>query len=198
MKRILFFFIILFLRFSFAKAQSTWIDPNYRPEHYRKILVIAKFKDPISERETEDATVARLRDKGIFAIPQYAFIPNADTLSDDSFNRITDSLQVDGLLVYALEGPGKEYRERSSVNLGVGIPFRLGIFGGVLGTNIPLAGGTRVISLVNGNASFYTRTSKNMQWSNSFSARNEGWDELSDKIARVTVRAMFRDRLLVR
>ena len=194
------FFLILLdlIFFQGSRAQSSWRDPNLKPDRYHRILVIAKIKDPIGERDFEDATVAKLREKGISAIPQYSSIAGADTLSDDSFNRITDSLGIDGLLVYALEAPGKVYQRRSSVSLGVGIPFRLGIFGGFLGTHVPLAGGTQVITVVNGNASFYNRSSKNMQWSNPFSGSNEGWGDLADKIARVTVRSMIRDQIFIR
>jgi len=189
--------LLLFLNIS-AEAQSSWKDPNLKPDHYHKILVIAKIKDPVGERQFEDATVERLKEKGIQAVAQYSCINGADTLSDESFGRITDSLGIDGLLVYSLEAPGKVYKQSSSVSLGVGIPFRLGIFGGYLGSSIPLAGHTRVITVVNGNASFYNRGSKNMGWSNSFSGRNEGWESLAEKIARVTVKALYRDEVFVR
>lgn len=182
----------------FSNAQSSWKDPNLKPARYNRVLVIAKIKDPIGEREFEDATVTKLQQKGIPAIAQYSHIAGADTLSDESFSQITDNLGIDGLLVYELEAPGKVYKQNSSVNIGIGIPFRLGIFGGYLGTNIPLAGGTRVIPVVNGNVSFYNRDSKSMQWSVPFSASNPGWENLAVKVARVTVRSLIHDDVFIR
>jgi len=180
-------------------AQASWKNPDYKPDNYRNILVIAKVKDPIIRRKLEEATVSKLKDKGISAIPEYSSIPEADSLSDDGFNRATDSLQVDGLLVFTLEAPGREFRTRPTFNLGIGIPFRLGIFGAVLGTNVPLAGGTRSYTMINGNAEFYNRASKSIQWSNPFGEiPDQGMEYLSEKIARITVRGMMKDRLFLR
>ena len=197
-------FLILFLGFSLSLinvgfGQAAWRNPVYKASPYRKILVIAKIQDPISKRQLEDATSLKLNSKGIPAVAEYSVIPAADTLSDEGFNRAADSLKIDGLLVFDISPPGKVITRKPTISLGIGIPFRLGIFGGAIGTSVPLAGGTNLNPFISGTASFYNRSSKDMQWSNPFGGSPEnGTKVLYDKVARVTIREMFRDQIFIR
>lgn len=190
--------LILLLMYVPATSQSTWKAADFKAAAYRKIMVLAKFSDAMAQRQVEDATVKQLQAKGIIAIAAYSTITAADTANEQAFMAKMDLLEVDALVVYSVLGKEVEYSNGPSVNMSVGVPVRIGIFGGFLGTNVPLAGGTRTTDIINGRAVFYTRASKDMQWSTSLSASlNKGTEKLATQVAKKTVKAMWADKLFI-
>ncbi len=179
-----------------AVAQSSWKSPEYKPETYRKVMVLAKTTDELIKRQIEDATVKLLNDKGIESIPAYANIVDTDIANEESLIAKADALGVDALLVYNVTGNDTEYKNAPSVNASVGIPVRVGIFGGFLGTNVPIAGGAKTVKTVKATATFYNRSSKSMQWSFPLSGKLKGDNsKLATTFAQKTVSAMIKDNL---
>lgn len=181
-----------------AFAQASWKLPEYKPEAYRKVMVLAKFSDELARRQMEDELVALLNTNGIKAIPSYSNVTEADLASEQAFMTRMDSLAVDGLIAYTIKGTDTKYKNTPSVGVSVGIPVRVGMFGGYLGTHVPLAGGAKTEQSVNLNVSFYNRSSKSMQWSLPLSGKlkNET-SRLAESFAKTTYKAMKEDKLFL-
>jgi len=73
LKHLLIAFCFIIMMHTSAYAQiSTWKASDYKPEPYRKVMVLAKISDAAARKQLEDFTVKFLTDKGIVAIPAYA------------------------------------------------------------------------------------------------------------------------------
>jgi hypothetical protein len=179
-----------------VSSQSAWKSPNYKAETYRKVLVLAKITDQLAKREIEDETVKLLEQKEIKAIPAYSNITEADMATEEAFLKKADELMLDGLIVYTPSSSGTKYKNTPSANVHMGVPIKLGIFRGSIGGNVPLAGGTKQVTIVNANAAFYNRTSNDMQWSYALSGKlNSGTSKLAASFAKSTINRMFKDDL---
>jgi hypothetical protein len=188
-----------FLIQTIVVAQSSWKSPEYKPETYRKVMVLAKTTDELIKRQIEDATVKLLKEKGIEALPSYSNIVGADLATEETLIAKADALAVDALLVYNVTSNDTEYKNTPSVNASVGIPVRVGIFGGFLGTNVPIAGGAKTVKTVKVTASFYNRFSKSMQWSFPLSGKlKSDNNKLANTFAKNTVSAMIKDNLFMK
>jgi hypothetical protein len=199
MKQLILFFSSIVLIQSIGSGQSSWKSPDYKPEAYRKVVVLAKTSDELAKRQIEDATVKLLNDKGISAIPAYSNITAEDLATEDALIAKADILEVDALIVYTITGQDTKIKNSPSVSMGVGVPIRMGIFGGFLGGSVPIAGGAKAVSIVNANASFYNRSSKSMQWSYPLSGKlKKGTSKLAADFAKTTVNAMESDALFIK
>jgi len=179
-------------------GQSSWKSPEYKAEVYRKVMVLAKTTDELIKRQIEDATVKLLNEKGIEGIPAYSNIVDADSSNEEVFIAKADALGVDALLVYNVISNDTQYKNTPSVNASLGVPVRVGIFGGFLGTNVPIAGGAKTVKTVKAKASFYNRSSKSMQWSFPLSGKLKNDNaKLANSFAKNTVNAMIKDNLFV-
>ena len=85
MKQYLIAFLIIVMLQSAAMTQSTWKDAAYKPEPYRKVMVLAKVSDMAARKQLEDYTVKFLTDKGIKAIPAYGNLNKSDGTSREAF-----------------------------------------------------------------------------------------------------------------
>lgn len=176
--------------------QSSWKSPSYKKESFQKVMVLAKTSDELARRQLEDATVQQLKNKGINAIPSYSNIKPEDLKSEEAFIEKATALEVDALVAYNFGNIKSEYKRKPSVNANVGVPVRLGIFRGYLGTNVPLAGGNRKVETVNGQAVFYTKGTTTIQWSQSLSGDlKNGTQRLASDFASKTVNKMAEDQL---
>jgi hypothetical protein len=198
MKNVIISICTIFLLQAVAIAQSSWISPEYKQQAYRKVMVRAKFSDELQKRKIEDATVKLLQDNGIAAIPSYSNLTDQDLLSLENFMAKADALEIDALVVYAITGENTEYKSTPNLNMNVGIPVHLGIFRGALGTNLPIAGGTKTIKIITANANFFNRSSKDLQWSFPLKVKVKGdMDHLAASFAKTTINAMLKDQLFV-
>jgi hypothetical protein len=175
-------------------AQSSWKSPTYQKEAYRKVIVLAKTTNPGAKRMLEDETVAELLSNGIQAIPAYSNITEQDLASEDKFIAKADQLEADALLVYSFNPLTSEYKNSPSVNANLGVPVRVGIFRGFLGTNVPIAGGPKQIQKFSGSISFYNRQSTDMQWSLNIGGKiGSDATKQARSVAKNAVKAAFRD-----
>jgi len=176
-------------------AQNSWKSPEYVVENYRKVIVLSKTTDELTNRLVEDTTVKLLKEKGIDAIAAYSNITDSDLATEEAFLAKADMLGIDALVVYNYVGNNTEYKNKPSVDASLGIPVRLGIFSGFLGTNVPIAGGSKVVETINATATFYNRSSKSMQWSIPLSGTLKNDNKLSATFAKKTVNTMIKDNL---
>ena len=179
-----------------SQKNSSWKSPDYEKANYRTVMVLAKTSDEIAQRQLEEATVELLKNKSIHAISAYNTVEATDLKSESVFIEKANQLKVDALVVYEFGKITSEYKRKPSIDASIGVPVKLGIFRGFLGTDIPLAGGNRTVETVNAQVSFYNRNSSHMQWSQSLSGNlQKDTQNLATSFASVSVKKMFEDFL---
>ena len=187
------YIVLMFFQPS-ARAQDTWKASDYNPEPYRKVMVLARVTDAAARRQLEDYTVKFLNDKGIVAIAAYSNVKLTGVKTREAFLAIADSLNVDALLVYSVNGAEKRTVTTSTVSVGVGV----GMYGGFAGASVPIAGGTKLVTQVKLSVYFYNRASTDEQWAQQLSGTIDGGtDKLAYSFAKTTVKAMLKDGLFV-
>lgn len=175
-------------------GQSSWTSPTYQKEAYRKVIVLAKTTNPGAKRMLEDETVAELQANGIQAIPAYSNFSEADLVSEETFLAKANALEADALLVYTFNSTTTEYKNTPQVNASVGIPVRVGIFSGFLGTSVPVAGGSKQIEKFTGSVLFYNKQSPDMQWSLNIGGKiGSDAAKQARSVAKNTVKAALGD-----
>jgi hypothetical protein len=195
MKHLLIAFCLLFLLQPTLRAQTTWKASDYKPEPYRKVMVLAKISDPAARRQLEDYTAKFLNDKGIVAIPAYSNVSKTDGVSREEFLVIADSLQVDALLVYSVNGAVQRAEYTPTVSVGVGV----GMYGGYAGASVPIAGGSKTVTDVKLSVYFYNRASRDEQWAHQLSGTLEdGTDKLAYSFAKGTVKALIKEGMFIK
>ena len=176
MKQLLISFCCVVLMQTVTVAQTSWKSSDYKPEPYRKVMVLAKVTDVNARKQLEEYSVKLLTDKGIVAIPAYSYVTKAGIASREAFLVIADSLQVDALLVYSVNGAEKSAAYTPTVSVGMGV----GMYGGYMGASVPIAGGTKMVVTVKMSAYFYNRASTDEQWALQLSGQLDGG---TDKLA---------------
>lgn len=186
-----------FLLLQAAVAQSSWKSPDYKPQAYQKILVLAKISDELDKRKLEDATVALLSKNGINAVHAYGIISETDLSDLSVFKAKADTLGIDAVVVFALTGNSSEYKNTPGLNMNVGVPLHLGIFSTYIGTNVPLAGGiSKQVIVVNATVTFYNKTSDDMQYSVPLKGKlKKDNTDLSVVFSKAAVKVMLKDKL---
>jgi hypothetical protein len=159
------------------------------------VMVLAKVTEPAARRQLEDFTVKFLHDKGIVAIPAYSNVKKTEGVSREEFLVIADSLQVDALLVYSVNGAVQSAEYTPTVSVGVGV----GMYGGYAGASVPIAGGMKMVTEVKLSVYFYNRASTDEQWAFQLSGTLEdGTDKLAYTFAKNTVKAMIKEGLFIK
>jgi len=198
MKHILLSSSLFFLLLTSCGAQksSSWKSPDYKKDTYRKVMVLAQTTDKMAQRQLEEATVKLLKSKGVEAIPSYNTVEAKDLKTESAFIEKANTLKVDALIVFEFGKVKSEYKKKPSIDANVGVPVKLGIFRGFLGTRVPIAGGSTKVETVNGQAIFYNRNSLAMQWSQSLTGNlKNGTQNLANSFANKTVNKMFEDQI---
>ncbi|MEI8007569.1 MAG: hypothetical protein WCI48_15290, partial [Bacteroidota bacterium] len=167
---------------------------DYKLEPYRKVMVLAKVTDPASRKQLEEYTVRLLNEKGIVAITAYGNVNKTDGVSREAFLVTADSLQVDALLIYSVNGTAKRAESTSTVSVGVGV----GGYNGYAGASVPIAGGAKVVTDVKLSVYFYNRASVDEQWALQLSGTVDGnTDKLAYTFAKTVVKAMMKDGMFI-
>jgi hypothetical protein len=176
-------------------AQTNWKASDYKPEPYRKVMVLARVSDIGARQQLEDYTVKFLKDKGIVAIAAYSNIKPTQGLTREAFLVIADSLQVDALLVYSVNGAVDRVEQTTTVSVGVGVG---GLYGGYAGASVPISGGAKVVKDVKLSVYFYNRASVDEQWAEQLSGTLDGGtDKLAYTFAKTTVKALVKDGMFL-
>jgi hypothetical protein len=194
MKQILIAFCLVVLLQPASMAQTAWKDANYKPVAYRNVMVLAKVTDKNAKQQLEAYTVKLLTDKGIAAIPAYSYPQVSKVNSREEFLVLADSLKVDALLVYEVNGAEKRVEQTPTVSVGVGV----GMYGGYVGASTPIAGGAKMVATVKMSTYFYNRDSKDEQWALDLSGTLDGaTDKLAYTFSKTVVKAMMKDGMFV-
>jgi hypothetical protein len=175
-------------------SQTTWKTPAYKPESLRSVMVLAQVEDKAAKKQLEDFTVRFLTEKNIRAVSAYSTLKRTKFSTREDFLAYTDSLDVDGLLVYSVEDAEKVVDNQPTVSVGVGV----GMYGGYMGASAPIAGGAKMVTVVSMSGKFYTRSTAGEQWIIKLSGKLDGpTDKLAHSFAKTTAKAMLKDGLFM-
>jgi hypothetical protein len=195
MKHLLIFIFLVVFAQPFLFSQTTWKSPDYKPAAIRSVMVLAQVEDRVAKQQLEDFTVKFLTDKGIKAVAAYSILKRTKFATKEDFLAYTDSLEVDGLLVYSVEDAEKVVVNQPTVSVGVGVG---GMYGGYAGASAPIAGGAKMVTVVSMSGKFYTRSTTGDQWLINLSGKLDGpTDKLANSFAKTTAKAMLKDGLFI-
>lgn len=200
MKKQLFIFsflLVLALTSNAQKVLNSWVSPEYSKPDYRKVAVLAKISDKEIQQMIEDNAVLALREKGINAITSYLNFKEADLASTDAMIAKADQLQVDAVVVFSVQREDTKVQNSPTLSAGVVIPIRIGFLHTYLGGNVPLAGGSKLVDVLQLKSEFYNRNSDTPHWNsvyefklkNNYEAIAKGWTTR-------TVASLFRLHIL--
>jgi hypothetical protein len=179
-------------------AQSSWKSPDFRPETYRNIMVHVKIADELVRRQTEDAVVKMLRENDVSAVNAYSNILEEHVSSEEAFLSRADHLEIDAMLVYEIVGEDHAIKNTPSVGASVGVPVKIGIFHGYVGSHMPIAGGSKTETILKMNVSLYIRSSHASQWIFPMTCKYKTkTDVIAPYIAKTTQKALIRDGIIL-
>jgi len=195
MKHLLILFSLVVFVQPVLFSQTTWKSTDFKPETMRSVMVLAQVEDKAAKKQLEDFTVKFLTDKGIQAVAAYSIMKRTKFTSKEDFLTHTDSLGVDGLLVYEVEDAQEVVVNQPTVSVGVGVG---GMYGGYMGASAPIAGGAKMVTVVSMSGKFYTRSTTGEQWIIKLSGKLDGpTDKLAHSFAKTTAKAMMKDGLFM-
>ncbi len=179
------------------KVLNSWVSPEYSKSDYRKIAVLAKISDKDIQQMVEDNAVLALREKGINAITSYLNFKETDLASNEAILARADQLQVDAVVVFSVLREDTKIQNTPTLSAGVAVPVRIGFFTAYLGGNVPLAGGPKMVDVLQLKSEFYNRNSEKAHWNivyefklkNNYEAIAKGW------ITR-SIASLFRNGIL--
>jgi hypothetical protein len=165
------------------KILNSWVSPEYSKPEYRKVAVLAKISDKEIKQMVEDNAVLALREKGINAITSYLNFKETDMASNETLLARADQLQVDAVVVFSVLREDTKVQNTPTLSAGVAIPVRIGFFTAYLGGNVPLAGGPKLVDVLQLKSEFYNRNSDVSHWNttyefklkNNYEAIAKGW-----------------------
>jgi hypothetical protein len=194
MKHLMIFFFLVFFAQPVLFSQTTWKSSGYKPEAMRRVMVYAKITDVAARRQLEDFTAKLLADKGIDAVAAYSTLKRTKFETREAFLAYTDSIRVDAILSFNVEDAQQVAVNQPTVSVGVGV----GMYGGYAGASAPIAGGTKMVTMVSLSGKFYTRSTTGEQWIIKLSGKLDGpTDKLAHSFAKTTTKAMLKDGLFL-
>lgn len=200
MKKQLFIFSFLFalaLTSNAQKVLNSWVSPEYSKPDYRKVAVLAKISDKEIQQMVEDNAVLALREKGINAITSYLNFKEADLVSTDAMIARADQLQVDAVVVFSVQREDTKVQNSPTLSAGVVIPIRIGFLHTYLGGNVPLAGGSKLVDVLQLKSEFYNRNSETPHWNTIYEFKlKNNYDAIAKGWTTRTVAALFNKKIL--
>ena len=85
-----------------SRVVNQWNNPEYTAPHFQRIMVIGITKQPSIRRTFEDQFVARLKDKGVDAVPSYQFLPEDGPVEEARLNEAVRQANADATITTRL------------------------------------------------------------------------------------------------
>ena len=190
-------FAIAFVLPSFSqKVLNSWVSPEYTKSDYRKVAVLAKISDQKERQMVEDNAVLALREKGVNAITSYLNFKATDLSNHDSLMAKADQLQVDAVVVFSVLREDTKVQNTPTLSAGVGIPVRIGFFTAYLGSSVPLAGGPKLVDVLQLKSEFYNRNSDVSHWNTTYEFKlKNNYEAIAKGWTSKTVASLFRSKI---
>lgn len=143
-----------------------------QPAPARKVLVIAKIKEPMTRNALEKEAVAQLKKRGVEAIRGSEVMTDDDFVSLEAVRRKVESLDVDGVIGYVPLAIDETVKTSSaSVSVGVGgYGPSTGGMGMFVGASAPIGGSTKVDRKVKLRARYFARPFDAPAWEKEYSS----------------------------
>lgn len=179
------------------KVLNSWVSPEYSKPEYRKVAVLAKISDKEIKQMVEDNAVLALREKGINAITSYLNFKETDMASNETLLARADQLQVDAVVVFSVLREDTKVQNTPTLSAGVAIPVRIGFFTAYLGGNVPLAGGPKLVDVLQLKSEFYNRNSDVSHWNTTYEFKlKNNYEAIAKGWTSRTVAAIFKYKIL--
>jgi hypothetical protein len=179
------------------KVLNSWMSPEYSKPEYRKVAVLAKISDKEIKQMVEDNAVLALREKGINAITSYLNFKETDMASNETLLARADQLQVDAVVVFSVLREDTKVQNTPTLSAGVAIPVRIGFFTAYLGGNVPLAGGPKLVDVLQLKSEFYNRNSDVSHWNTTYEFKlKNNYEAIAKGWTSRTVAAIFKSKIL--
>ncbi len=179
------------------KVLNSWVSPEYSKPEYRKVAVLAKISDKENKQMVEDNAVLTLREKGINAITSYLNFKETDMATNETLLARADQLQVDAVVVFSVLREDTKVQNTPTLSAGVAIPVRIGFFTAYLGGNVPLAGGPKLVDVLQLKSEFYNRNSDVSHWNTTYEFKlKNNYEAVAKGWASKTVAAILKAGIL--
>ena len=179
------------------KVLNSWVSPEYSKPEYRKVAVLAKISDKEIKQMVEDNAVLALREKGINAITSYLNFKETDMASNETLLTRADQLQVDAVVVFSVLREDTKVQNTPTLSAGVAIPVRIVFFTAYLGGNVPLAGGPKLVDVLQLKSEFYNRNSDVSHWNTTYEFKlKNNYEAIAKGWTSRTVAAIFKSKIL--
>lgn len=161
------------------------------------VMVLARISDPAQKATLEDESVRELKSSGIEAVAAHAVVSEADMKSEETFLAKLKTLNVKGLIAYVDPTSEARVKNTPSVNAYAGVPVKVGIFRVNLGTNVPIAGGSKVKTRVYITAEYYDNSSSAALYSNRLKGDlSKGVSALAKDFSKEVVKDLKKKKFL--
>ena len=87
---------------SSSRIINQWSNPDYQTPRFQRIMVIGITKQPSIRRAFEDEFIARLKAKGVDAVPSYLVIPEDGPVDEARLNEAVRQANADATITTRL------------------------------------------------------------------------------------------------
>jgi hypothetical protein len=158
-----------------------------------KVMVLAKLDNAGHKKNMENIMASRVKSTGAEVLTAHATLTEGDMASEEAFKTKLTELGVEGLIVFSDGTLRKAYKNKPSVNAGLGVPVKIGIFKGYIGGNVPLAGGVRQQSKVTLHVYYFDKFYEGIRWDKVLKGNlNNGTEALAQKFANATLKQLTK------
>ena len=158
-----------------------------------KVMVLAKLDNAGHKKNMENIMASRVKTTGAEVLTAHATLTEGDMASEEAFKTKLTELGVEGLIVFSDGTLRNEYKNKPSVNAGLGVPVKIGIFRGYIGGNVPLAGGAKQQSKVTLHVYYFDKFYEGMRWDDVLKGNlNNGSEALAQKFADATLKQLTK------
>lgn len=162
-----------------------------------KVMVLAKLDNATHKKNMETIMASRVKTTGAEVLTAHATLAEADMASEEAFKAKLTELGVEGLIVFSDGTLRNEYKNKPSINAGLGVPVKIGIFRGYIGGNVPLAGGAKQQSKVTLHVYYFDKYYEGLRWDDVLKGNlNNGTEALAQKFADATLKQLTKKGFL--
>ena len=94
--------VVLVAACASTTLRDAWMDPDYRGEPFRKMLVVAVHRNATERRVFEDIFSREVERTGALAIPGWRSIPQNTKIEEQAWNAAVEASGADALLLVRL------------------------------------------------------------------------------------------------
>jgi hypothetical protein len=145
-----------------TSLRDSWVDPAFAGGPFKKWLIVGTGASPVARRTLEDVMSAKLRERGVQAVPGYQFLPDS-SYTEAQFDAAVAASGADALMLVNLRGV--QTRMQASTQVVPTTGMRMGWWGSVSTWQTVSTVNTFEIAIVE--TSVYQVSNKQLVWTGS-------------------------------